>query len=158
MVYRFWIAIVGGAYATHGETRPEPIGDGWISTGGTLSRQSPARIAFLRKIVEDGPAQGLDPIEQYWEPNIAGQKGQYYLIYFGRDSLTEWVFRLPDDELQPGMRFQVDVVDTWDMTITPVAQVFEVERLDRYKFTDKAKGKVPLPGKPYMALRIRRID
>jgi hypothetical protein len=159
MVYRFWIAIVGGAYATHGETnRGEPFGDGWISTGGTLSRESPARIAFLRKIVEEGPTQGLDPIEQYWEPNIAGQKGRYYLIYFGKDQPTEWPFVLPDDDLRPGMRFAVDVIDTWDMTITPVKQTFEVERISRYKFADKGKGKVSLPGKPYMALRIRRAD
>ncbi len=159
MVYRFWVAIVGGAYVTHGETNAgEPFGDGWISTGGTLSRESPARIAFLRKIVEQGPAQGLDPIEQYWEPNIAGQKGHYYLIYFGRDPAKEWKFLLPDDELQPGMRFQVDLIDTWNMTITPVERAFEVERMDRYKFAEKSRAAVALPGKPYMALRIRRID
>jgi hypothetical protein len=159
MVYRFWIAIVGGAYATHGETNAgEPFGDGWISTGGTLSRESPARIAFLRKIVEEGPAQGLNPIEQYWEPNMAGQEGQYYLIYFGKDRPTEWLFVLPDNGLRPGTRFTADVIDTWDMTITPVKQTFEVERIDRYKFADKGKGEVSLPGKPYMALRIRRAD
>jgi hypothetical protein len=159
MVYRFWTAMVGGAYVTHGETkRGEPFGDGWISTGGTLSRESPARIAFLRQIVEQGPAQGLDPIEQYWEPNMAGQNGQYYLIYFGKDRPTAWPFVLPDDELQPGMRFTAEVIDTWDMTIMPVQQTFAVERISRYKFADKGKAAVPLPGKPYMALRIRRAD
>lgn len=159
MVYRFWVAIVGGAYVTHGETnRGEPFGDGWISTGGTLSRESPPRIAFLRQIVEQGPAEGLDPIEQYWEPNIAGQKGQYYLIYFGKDPVKEWAFVLPDDELQPGTRFGVDLIDTWNMTISPFGKTFEVERMDRYRFADKGREKVTLPGKPYMALRIRRVD
>jgi len=69
MVYRFWIAVIGGAYATHGETRVQPDGDGWISRGGTLAGASPARIAFLRQIVEDGPDGGLDPIDQYYETN-----------------------------------------------------------------------------------------
>jgi hypothetical protein len=159
MVYRFWIALVGGAYATHGETnRGEPFGDGWISTGGTLSRESPARIAFLRKIVEQGPVEGINPIEQYWEPNMGGKEGKYYLIYFGKEQPTEWPFVLPDNELRPGMRFHVDVIDTWNMTITPVEQTFEVERLDHYKFADKGRGKITLPGKPYMALRIQRVD
>jgi len=44
------------------------------------------------------------------------------------------------------------------MTITPVEPAFEVERMDRYRFADKARGKVSLPSKPYMALRIRRVD
>jgi hypothetical protein len=43
------------------------------------------------------------------------------------------------------------------MTITPIEQIFEVEKLDRYEFVDKNKSKVELPGKPYMALRIHRI-
>lgn len=88
----------------------------------------------------------------------AGQKGQYYLIYFGKDQPAEWPFVLPDDGLRPGMRLAVDVVDTWDMTITPVKQTFEVERISGYKFADKGKAAVSLPGKPYMALRIRRAD
>ena len=159
MVYRFWVGIVGGAYVTHGETNlGDPFGDGWISTGGTLSRESPARIAFLRKIVEEGPTEGLNPIEQYWQPNIAGKRGQYYLIYFGKEPVTEWAFLLPDDDLRDGMRFKAELIDTWNMTITPVEQVFEVQRMDRYQFIEKSKSKITLPGKPYMALRLRRID
>jgi hypothetical protein len=159
MVYRFWVAVIGGAYATHGETsRDQVYGDGWISAGGKLYRASPARIAFLRRIVEEGPESGLDPIDQYYETNIAGKRAQYYLIYFGKEPITEWAFLLPDDELRDDMRFKADLIDTWNMTITPVEQVFEVERMDRYKFIDKGRGKITLPGRPYMALRIRRVD
>ncbi len=159
MVYRFWIATIGGAYATHGETNSgEPYGDGWISTGGTLGRESRDRIAFLRSIVEDGPVQGIDPIDQYYEPNIGGRLGQYYLVYFGKEPITEWAFVLPDDGLRDGMRFKADVIDTWSMTITPVEQTFEVQRMGRYKCGDKDQRKIALPGRPYMALRLRRID
>jgi hypothetical protein len=159
MVYRFWVAIIGGAYATHGEAFKSPQDVSWISKGGTLQGKSPQRIAFLRKIVEEGPQQGLNPIDQYYETNMAGQNGEYYLIYFGKDEIKEWAFALPDKEkaLEPGMKFQVDIIDTWNMKITPVKKEFVIEKLNRYTYVDKNKSKVELPGKPYMALRIRRV-
>lgn len=158
MVYRFWIAYIGGAYATHGETIQRPGNADWISFGGDLRGESPQRIAFLRKIVEAGPAEGLDPIDQYYETNMAGQVGKYYLIYFGKEPVKEWEFRLPQKGLEPDMRFRADVIDTWNMTITPVKQIFEIEKLSRYTYIDKEKVKIALPGKPYMALRIQRVE
>jgi len=159
MVYRFWIAYIGGAYATHGETSSgQRYGDGWISTGGELVRESPARIAFLRKIVDDGPQGGLNPIDQHYVPNIAGKYGEYYLVYFGKEPVREWDFILPDNALNDGMRFKVEIIDTWNMTVTAVEQVFEVKKLDGYKYIDKDKSKLELPGRPYMALRICRLN
>lgn len=58
--HRFWIALTGGAYATHGEI----LDNGWIGGGGVLAGTSPGRIGFLRKNVEVGPREGLKPIEQ----------------------------------------------------------------------------------------------
>ena len=158
MVYRFWSAVMGGAYATHGETRVEPDGDGWISRGGSLQGESPARIAFLKEIVEAGPEGGLNPIDQYYENNMAGELGQYYLIYFGKDVPTQWPFKLPDSELEEGMRFRTEIIDTWNMTVTPAARTFEIATLDRYSCIDKDRAVIDLPGRPYMALRIRRIE
>ncbi|MBP8604581.1 MAG: DUF5605 domain-containing protein [Phycisphaerae bacterium] len=158
MVYRFWIAYIGGAYATHGETIQRPNDPDWISVGGDLKGQSPPRIAFLRKIAEEGPPEGLDPVDPYFETNIAGQIGNYYLIYFGKEPLTEWEYKLPQKGLREGMRFRVDIIDTWNMTITPVNQEFEIEKQNQYTYIDKKKAKIILPGKPYMALRIRRVD
>ena len=159
MVYRFWVAYIGGAYATHGETsKGQPYGDGWISTGGELVRESPARIAFLRKIIEDGPEGGLNPLDQYYITNMAGKYGEYYLVYFGKEKVKQWDFRLPDEALKSGMRFKVDLIDTWNMQITPVEQIFEVEQLDRYEYIDKNNSIVELPGRPYMALRIHRVE
>lgn len=159
MVFRFWNAYVGGAYATHGETsKGQPYGDGWISTGGELVRESPARIAFLRKIVEDGPQDGLNPLDQAYLSNAAGKYGEYYLYYFGKEEPREWEFRLPDDGLKDGMQFKVDLIDTWNMTIIPAEKIFEVKELDRYSYIDKNNSKIELPGKPYMAMRIRRIN
>jgi hypothetical protein len=160
MTYRFWNAYISGAYATHGEALESKTDDGtaWISRGGKLHGTSPQRIAFLRKIVESGPSAGLDPIDQYFEPSIGGQYGHYYLIYFGKEAIKEWEFKLPKNELKADMRFRADLIDTWNMTITPVGQVFEIEKLDSYTYIDKKKSKIKMPGKPYMALRIQRVE
>ena len=56
-----------------------------------------------------------------------------------------------------GMKFRADVIDTWNMTITPVDKTFELQVMDNYSFGDKQQQKISLPGKPYMALRIIRV-
>ena len=53
MVRRFWEGTVRGGYVGHGETYMHPQEILWWSKGGVLHGQSPERIAFLRKIVED---------------------------------------------------------------------------------------------------------
>ena len=55
------------------------------------------------------------------------------------------------------MRFGAELIDTWNMTITPVARTFETKRRDRYEFRDKECSKIESPGRPYMALRVRRL-
>jgi hypothetical protein len=156
MVFRFWNAIIGGGYATHGETYKKSP---WISYGGHLTGSSPARIGFLRKIVETGPATGMDPIDQYWEINIAGKAGSYYLIYFGKDKLSKWDFVLPKRELAAGSKFKADIIDTWNMTVTPLDKVFEVIPMpgNTYKFIDKNNSSIKLPARQYMALRIYKV-
>ena len=158
MAYRFWVATIGGTYATHGETWRDEVGDGWISRGGVLTRQSPARIAFLKDIVKQSQLDELEPIDQGFKTNMAGRAGEYYLIYFGKETPESWPFILPRDGLEPGMRFKVDIIDTWNIKITSLDQTFEVERAGRYDFCDKNKQVISLPGKPYMALRIQRLE
>lgn len=155
MTFRFWNACIGGGYATHGETyKISP----WISYGGRLTGTSPARIAFLRKIVESAP-DALEPIDQYWEINMAGKAGEYYLIYFGKDKINKWEFVLPKKGLTNGAQFKADLIDTWNMTITPIDKTFEVMPMpdNRYKFIEKNKSVIKLPAKPYMALRIYKV-
>jgi hypothetical protein len=140
MVRRFWLGTVRGAYVGHGETYLDPRDILWWSKGGVLRGQSPKRIAFLREIVESGPAHGLLPVpNQRYSAAFSG--GDYYLFYFDSHQPAEMEFELP----HPG-RFQADVIDPWQMTITPVPGNFEG------KFT------LPLPGKPYLAVRFRKIS
>lgn len=56
MVRRFWRTVTTGGYCTHGETFLDPERDViWWSKGGCLKGESPARIAFLRELVEELP-------------------------------------------------------------------------------------------------------
>lgn len=153
MTYRFWVAYIGGGYATHGEAFED---NPWISTGGKLIGESPSRIAFLKKIMKEGPVS--NPIDQYYVLNMLGVPGEYYLIYFGKEKPDEWKFLLPDKGLEEGIKFKADIIDTWNMTITSMNKTFEVKRLDDYKFVDKDGQSIQLPGKLYMAIRLRKIE
>jgi hypothetical protein len=55
------------------------------------------------------------------------------------------------------MRFNVEVLDTWNMTVTPVNGVFKVIKDSTYRYHAEGLPKVKLPGKPWMALRIKRV-
>lgn len=160
MTHRFWVGTIAGTYVGHSEYYAEPgdIGEFvWLGQGGTLKGQSPARLAFLRKILEDGPAEGFEPVDKWWETNVAGKAGEYYLFYFGHEAPASWKFQLYRDGVAAGAQFKVEVIDTWNMTITPVDGVFTAKKLDRYFFVEASGRDVPLPGKPGLALRIRRV-
>jgi hypothetical protein len=156
LVERFWSATVAGTYATHGEVLTNATRLMWTGSGGKLYGQSPARLAFLKQILADSPADGIEPIDKWQDSNMGGQPGQYYLLYFGNEKPRSWPFKLYKEGLQDGMKFKVDVIDTWNMTITPVKGEFVVKKKDGYYSTDATGRVIKLPGKPYLALRIRR--
>jgi hypothetical protein len=158
LVFRFWEGTVAGTYVGHGETYLHPRDLLWWSKGGVLRGQSPARLAFLRRVLEQGPGAGIEPIDKWEDPRIGGQAGDYYLLYFGKKQPSSWAFELPKNRLQAGMKFKVEVLDTWNMTVSPVEGMFEVKKKDDYSFADKGKQAVSLPGRPYIALRIRRVE
>jgi hypothetical protein len=156
MVLRFWEGAIAGTYVGHSETYRDPNGMVWLAKGGTLRGQSPVRLAFFRKILSESPPEGLEPIDKWQDYPFAGKAGSYYLGYFGRQAPTSWAFALAKPALADGMRFKVEVIDTWNMTITPVEGIFEIEKRDNYWFADKQGRTITLPGRPYMALRIVR--
>src|SRR5690606_13316316 len=65
MTHRFWEGFARGGYVGHGETYLHPEDILWWSKGGVLHGQSPARIAFLRELMEGGPP--LDPVDEHWD-------------------------------------------------------------------------------------------
>jgi hypothetical protein len=135
LVRRCWEGAVRGGYVGHGETYLNPEERLWWSKGGTLTGQSPARIAFLAQIVAASPSGVLEPCPSEWDVPWGGVPGRYLVGYLGAGQSRHVTVRLP-----PG-RFRVDVIDTWDMTVNRLDHVFSGE------------VEVPLPGKPYMAIR-----
>ena len=121
---------------------------------------SPARIGFLRKIIESNPIGYLEPIDQYFVNNMLGKEGEYYLIYFGKDKPNKWDFILPKKGLAKGAKYKADIIDTWNMSIQPLDKIFEIIPMpgNNYKFIGKNNSSIKLPSKPYMALRIYKVS
>jgi hypothetical protein len=134
MTYRFWRAIVNGVYATHGETYISTDGTPVWSDAGALHGASPARITFLRKLLEKSGTTGLMAAADPYYTN-AGNPGALYLYYFDYHCVGEYEFPLPTN-----INFKATLIDPWEMTTTPIAGVFA------------GKSKIELPGKPYMAV------
>ncbi len=158
MVFRFWEGTVAGTYVGHGETYLNPQDILWWSKGGVLHGQSPPRLAFLRQVLEESPAVGIEPVDKWQDSHCGGQAGNYYLIYFGKERPNSWAFELPKAKLEAGMKFKAEILDTWNMTATPVQGVFTVRKKTDYCFGDAEGKSIGLPGRPYMALRIRRLQ
>ena len=165
MVHRFWTATIYGGYATHGETFLDDAI--WWSHGGLLKGDSPARIAFLRQLLEEAPsslepiatalayrliaggpreeASLLDMVNAGGRPITGWYAGlhrahEYYLIYLAERQPATLIADLPEEEL-----YEAAVIDTWDMTVTPLPEPV-------------TRGSVvPLPARPYLAVQFRRL-
>ncbi len=157
MVHRCWAGTVAGTYVGHGDYFYRDDTDTWTSFGGALQGQSGPRLALLRKILEDGPDHGIDPIDKWQDPRTAGQPGTYYLVYFGRETPTTWPFQIYKNGVADGQRYKVEVIDTWAMAVTPVEGEFVTKKKDGYHFIDAQGRSVAMPGRPGIALRIQRI-
>ncbi len=156
LVRRFWEATMRGGYPGHGETLLQTIDESvdssilWWSHGGHLYGDSPRRIAFLYKILSEIPnGEGLRFMPEYWDAVVgtieaASDKDKgvndYYLFYFSflRPLYRNLYF---DDDTE----FQVDLIDTWNMTISPQG-VF------------KGHFNIITGGRPYMAIRVRKLS
>lgn len=104
-----------------------------------LHGESPKRLAFLRRILNEGPAEGLNPV-----PNMkyaaAAREGEYYLFYYDLSQPGEMDYSLPD-----GVSFRAEVIDPWEMTITGLPG------------THQGKFVLKLPGRPFLAVRFRKV-
>lgn len=148
LLRRFWEAVCRGAYPGHGETYLHPDDILWWSHGGVLHGESHKRFALLYEILHETPGIGLAPYQLGWDEVCAipedtiGQMQpikDYYLIYYSfmRPTFREYHF---DEETT----YHVEVIDTWNMT-----------RVDQGNH--KGKFRVELPGRPYMAVQIKRV-
>ncbi|MEA3188187.1 MAG: hypothetical protein QOD99_2017 [Chthoniobacter sp.] len=158
MVDRFWAGTVAGTYVGHSECLKGEDVNMWLGGGGVLRGESPTRLAFLRQVLDDAPADGIEPIDKWQDSNMGGQPGVYYLLYFGQNAPKWWTFRLPKSGVTAGMKFKAEILDTWAMTVTPVEGEFATKKKDNYSFVDEKGRSIALPAKPALALRIRRVE
>ncbi len=144
MVHRFWWGTVGGGYVGHGETYLHPEDILWWGKGGVLHGESPARIAFLRKLLEEHVPEGLDPVVKPGSPfrryDRASKGESYYLYYFGVAQPGRFQFELPEDK-----NYQLEIIDPWKMTITPVEGTYS------------GTFWLDLPSEPYHAVHARQL-
>lgn len=152
MVRLFWMAAVRGGYCGHGETYLGNLDAEtgrellWWSHGGELYGESGKRLQFLMDILKEVPGHYLKPANlRGWNDNDATAEderyeGKYNLCYTGnyRPGFRDFYF---DDHT----RFQVSVIDTWNMTIED-AGVYS------------GKFYIDLPSRPYMAIRLQAVE
>ena len=156
MVARFWQGTIAGTYVGHSESFSNPGGNVWMNQGGVLKGESAARIGFLKGIVASAGERDIDPIDKWQDVRTAGKAGEFYLVYFGEEKPTGWKFELPKAGLKEGMRFKVEVVDTWGMTVGPGEGEFVISAEGKYRYGAHQKEEIPLPGRRGMAVRIVR--
>ena len=166
MLERIWTGLIGGAYVTHGEcfcTTPNYYtGYAFLATGGKFKGTSPARVKFTLSLLNSLSAP-LRLADQSWDPYTASGGKGVYLRYFGKDMPGEWTFELPVrngrfGRLQEGMKFKVDIIDTWNMTVTPCPETFILKAKNKYRMVDVDGSSVKLPSKPYLLLRITELQ
>ena len=59
-------------------------------------------------------------------------------------------------ESAEGAKFTAEVLDTWNMTVTAVPGDFTLKQEDDGSYADADGRSIPLPGKPYIAICIKR--
>lgn len=165
LVHRFWLTVLRGGYAGHGETYADPDDLIWWAKGGKLHGQAWQRIAFLRQLMEEAGTRGLEPMgmndEWPWS-RVSGARdlgGRVSWIYLGEHQPDQWTSGLPTD----GASYRVDVIDTWEMTVTP-AEIIPAYVPYPQRHGEVIRGGKPdadfgvrLPSRPRLALRIERL-
>lgn len=163
MNHLIWMGLIGGTYVTHGESFMFKDNRDTIfwAKGGKFKGTSWKRIAFMRKILEETGTLEMADVSRDFKTATNG-KGTY-IIYFGKEIPEQWIFDLPHKNANyvrptPGTKYKVEILDTWNMTISTSNITFEATEPDDYRILDKEKQKISLPLKPYIALRITEIN
>ena len=114
MTRNFWMGSLAGCYVGHGETYKHPEDLLWWAKGGVLRGQSPARIQYMKDIIEQLPYQDMQPeFSNHPDVCILAKPGECYLIYFAGKKEVE--LTLPE-----GRPYKVDGIDTWETKTRPM--------------------------------------
>lgn len=151
LVRRSWEAIIRGGYCGHGETYRSDDNIIWWAHGGSLKGESAKRFEFMQKFMSEVPGSGLkegklrDDIHIQWDDKVAIPEddeyfGDYYFFYF---SLWRPPFR--QIYIDDTTWYDVEIIDTWNMTITPVGR-------------HKGRYEIELPGTEYIGIRLIKSE
>lgn len=141
LVCRQWLVVMlGGHPGAHGETYLNPREELWWSKGGVIKGKSPARLAFLNRLIAEAPGPLFpSPVVTGWDfAGVGTADNAYMLVYFARKQPSYRPFTLPEG------RYRADVIDTWAMTI------------ERLRGTFGGRCTIPLPRRQFMAVRFVR--
>ncbi|MFF3505508.1 DUF5605 domain-containing protein [Streptomyces sp. NPDC003247] len=140
LVRRCWEGAVRGGYVNHGETYDDKDEVLWWAKGGVLRGESAERIGFLARITAEVPSGRIEALPSApWDVACGGDE-DHRIIYLGLGCSTFRWIQLPQDS-----QWNVDVIDTWNMTVQTQPGVAE------------GRVRVSLPGREYMAVRLRRV-
>ena len=182
MMDRFWTAVVLGGYCTHGEVFENEEEVLWWAKGGTLKGESPARIAFLRSIVEELPGD-LDAKsgemgslsyaqvqEMMKNPEMAENMNPFIkgIAKLSESRFEEFVLRHMEIQGHCGeeayMKYFSTACNGRGIMELPVEGSYDVEIIDAWEMTRETvlrgvsgKAEVKLPGKPGMAMLAKKV-
>lgn len=168
-LHRMWQALIVGTYCSHSECYqygdPHDFSRDFLAVGGKWQGESWKRIKFMQQILSEMPRPMYLP-DSSWDPYTSACGPGYYMVYLGKNIANEWRFDLPIrngrgaaafPRMTEGERYQVEIIDTWNMTITQCPQIFVTKMQDKYRMIEASGQNVELPALPYLLLRIKRI-
>jgi len=167
-LYRMWNAYMNGTYCSHSECfqygDPHDFRRDFLAVGGKWQGTSWRRIRFMRQILDAMPRPMYLP-DSSWDLNTSACGPGYYMVYLGKKVAKEWRFDLPIrnqrdvfPRMTEGERYKVEIIDTWNMTITESPVIITTKKQDNYRMVAEGDGIIPLPELPYLLLRITRIE
>ena len=145
MTRRFWLAVIYGAYASHGEvfiapdSGPHAHESSW-SDAGRLRGESAPRIKFLHDLVARNTTVGLNEFDGSYYLS-AGTPNQLYFWYFDYHRPARYEFPLPNT-----VNFEATLIDPFEMTEKKLTGTFS------------GKSRIDLPNKPYQAIVFRKVS
>lgn len=143
---RFWEGCMRGGYLSHGETFVEKGDQIWWSHGGKLYGESVSRIGFLKDILAEVP-EDAEPLkltpenhEANWDSVCLHDGDEFFLYYYGFSRPMYRNYELPE-----GKKYKLELIDTWNMTVEELPEVYE------------GKIRIRMGARQYMAVRMKEI-
>lgn len=146
MTQKFWQGTLNGCYVGHGETYKHPQDILWWAKGGVLHGQSPQRIQWLKDLMKQAPPfHELQPLGDGNGRFLLAKPAAYYLLY-AADTKAQVV------ALAGERPYKVDLIDPWEMTVTPMGSAqpgnytVNAAKPDvAFRFTPYARGEAMRP-------------